>query len=77
MPHIHIIFISNLVSHILGSQVGTVPLHSPLSWQDLELSPTSAYPELQVYAEVEARVLPDCITWPFLGLVRLVQYTTE
>ena len=77
VTYIHTIFISILVTYVLGSQVGTVPLHSPLSWQVLELSPFSRYTELQVYVAVEAGVLPDCTTWPFAGPAKSGQFTAE
>ena len=64
-----------IVLHLLGSQVGMVPLHCRLSWQVLELSPISRYPLLQVYFAMEDRVNPDSVTWPFAGPVKLEQLT--
>ena len=77
VTYIHTIFISALVTYVLGSHVGAVPLHSPLSWQVLELFPFSRYPELQVYVAVEAGMLPDGTTWPFAGPAKSGQFTAE
>ena len=60
----------------LPMQVGAWPLHSPLSWQVLVLSPTTLDGKLQLYVAVDPGVFPSTLTEPPSGSSKSGQVIT-